>query len=213
MDDLTERAVESLLNEVADRTPTPGGGSVTAVAGALSCALARMVAAYSVGKKTEPNVRARVETVAGRLHRTDQLLRALVTQDAAAYRNMTTAAKAAKENPSAQTAYSQAVLAALAVPMEIAAVSSNALYAMDEFKTIASTYLLSDLGVAAVLAEATVRAAKYTVHVNLRELDDAETRTRIATEIEDIVKNSRRRLESVEGFVHRHLESHAADSR
>ncbi len=50
MDDLTKLTVESFLDEVADRTPTPGGGAVSALAGALACAMARMVAAYS-----EPN--------------------------------------------------------------------------------------------------------------------------------------------------------------
>ncbi len=80
MDDLTKLGIDEFLDRTADRTPTPGGGSVTAAAGAHACALARMVAAFSTGKKTAPPVRTQVEETARRLHRADQLLRALITR-------------------------------------------------------------------------------------------------------------------------------------
>lgn len=215
MDDLTKLAVDDLLDQTADRTPTPGGGSVTGLAGALACALARMVGSYSVNPKTEASVATRVEGFARCFHRVDQLLRALITRDAAAYAEMTEAARERKKARAAETAtesdtvedaYESAVLAALAVPMEMAALVSNALATMDEFKTAASRYLLSDLGIAAVLADATARAAWYTVRVNARQVKDATTRTRVVQEIDAIVDHCGRHRASVEAFVGSHLE-------
>ncbi len=215
MDDLTKLGVDDLLDRTADRTPTPGGGSVAGLAGALSCALGGMVAAYSVNQKTEPQVSEQVEGFARRFHRADQLLRALITRDAMAYAKMTEAARERKkaqttgdkkEIATVQVAYERTVLAALAVPVEMAALVSNALATMDEFKTVASRYLLSDLGIAAVLADATARAARYTVWVNARELSDTTRRTRVVREIDAIVAHCAGHRESVEGFVRGHLE-------
>ncbi len=232
MDVLTKLSVDSFLDRVADRTPTPGGGSVTGVAGALACDLARMVAAYSVGKASRDpqdapsagRAEARgsvgeaetLQSWADQLHRADQLIRALVTQDATAYADMTASknrAKTTSDDPTAQAAYTDAVLAAVAVPMEMAAVASNALATMDEFKTVASRYLLSDLAIAAVLADATARAARYTLRINARELSDASTRAKVLANIDRIVEHCAGHLESVDGFVSDRLEHDAGGSR
>ncbi len=216
MDDLTRFSLESFLDRTADRTPTPGGGSVTAVAGALACALARMVIAYSGRKDAEQAAANRTKETALRLHCADQLLRALISQDAAAYADMTDAAKHAKENPSnpsARSACNDAVLAAVAVPMEMAAIAVSALAEMDEFKTVAGRYLLSDLAIAAVLADAAARSARYTVGVNARELDDTGKRARILADIDDILEHCARRRESIESYVRGRLENAAPAGR
>ena len=48
---MKDRTLEEFLAAVAAPTPTPGGGSVSALAGALSVALSRMVAGLARGKK------------------------------------------------------------------------------------------------------------------------------------------------------------------
>ena len=206
MNDLTTLSIEEFLDQTASRSPTPGGGSVSGAAGALATALARMVVSYSVNKKTEADTRAVLGRAATRLERADQLLRELVTQDARAYTQMTSAAKDAKADSSQEPVYQQAVLDAVAVPMQIAALASQALTTMDDIKTRANKYLLSDLGIAAVLGEAAVRAARLTVHVNLPELGDKNTGERIRDELDTIVQHSVERYRSIERFVSEHLD-------
>ena len=46
-----ESTIGAFLNAAAARQPAPGGGSVTALAGALAAAMGEMVLNYSVGKK------------------------------------------------------------------------------------------------------------------------------------------------------------------
>jgi formiminotetrahydrofolate cyclodeaminase len=207
MDDLTKRSVDDFLDAVARRTPTPGGGSVAGAAGALACALARMAADYSMGKDTVSNIRDRTEAVLNRLRGADEILRGLVTQDAVAYAAMSAAGKAARDNPAAKSAYQDAVLAAVAVPMETAALASHALAAMDELKDFANRQLLSDLGVAAVLAEAAARAAWYMVAVNLPQLADTTTRTKLRGNIDETIRHCECHRRSVEAFVRSHLET------
>ncbi len=205
MDDLTRPSVADFLNRVADRSPTPGGGSVTGAIGALASSLARMVAAYSVGPKTDPDVRGRVETAARHMHRLDQIMRALISQDAIAYAKMSAAAKGRGHKdaatPDSSSAYADAVLAAVAVPMEVAAVASQLLTTMDEFKAVANPRLLSDLGIAAVLAEAAARAARYTVRINACELADQKRQARILSDIDATVEHAESRRASIEAFI------------
>ena len=201
MEDFTRLRVERFLNQLADRVPTPGGGSVAALTGSLACAMARMVAGYSVKKKTEESVRNRIEEVSDKLRRADELLRALVTQDAEVYETMTAAARAARDDPSRESGHQQAILRAIAVPMEMAALASNTLDILDEFLPLANPYLISDVGVAAVLAEAAVRASAFSIRVNTSALVDEPTRSRIEAEIGEIIKRAARTSSSIEATV------------
>ncbi len=207
MEDFTQRSLDDFLDRVADATPTPGGGSVAATAGALACAIARMVAAYSLKPGAGQPARVQVEAALGRLRRADQLLRALISDDAAAYTNMTRAAKVAKTDPAAQRAYQETVLRAIAVPLETAAAVSSALATMDEFKAVASRYLLSDLGVAATLAQAAARAAGHTARVNLHALADDDKRAKLSRDIEQANAHCASRRDSIEAFVKAELEA------
>ena len=194
MNEFTRLTVAEFLDRLADRTPTPGGGAVAAGAGALSCAMGRMVAAYSVGKKTSEEVRGRVEPAREKLRRLDELLRRLMAEDAVAYAHMTGVDR------SDVPAHQAAVIAAVSVPLGIAAAASEALEVLDDLKADASRYLLSDLGVA-VMADATARSAAYSVRVNLPEVADPGTRDRLADDIRRIVGHCDRRRASIEAFV------------
>ena len=206
MDELTSLKLETLLDRVADRAPTPGGGSVAATAGALACALARMAAAYSVNQRTPSDQRKRIDDTAAKLRRVDELLRALITRDATVYAAMTAAAKATKDDPAAGPARERAVLDALAVPMQTAALASQALTLMDEMKEVTNPYLLSDLGVAAVLAGATAKASRYMVLVNAAEVGSPAVRDKLLAESDAILRHCAARAEAVEAFVERYLQ-------
>ena len=207
MEDFCKLEVDSFLDRLAERVPTPGGGSVAALAGALSCAMARMVAAYSIKKDTDAKTRETIERVAVELRRADELARGLLSQDAVAYTKMTRASKAAREDAKCRPEHEKAVLEAIAVPMEIAAVAAGALRAMEAMQTSANRYLISDLGVGAVLARATAEAARYSVRVNAREVADTDVRTRILAEIDRIVGHAGATCETITAYVDASLQS------
>ncbi len=210
MEDLTKLSIDDFLNKVADRTPTPGGGGVTGLAGALSCAMAQMVAAYSKRKSTSAEDGAAIDAAMLKLRRTDEILRALISQDAAVYKAMTTARKASfardREDPDLEQAYQDAVLGAVAVPMEMAATAALAIGEMNKFKHIANRHLLSDLAIAAVFARATARAARCTLWVNVPEITDGDRRAKLMTNVDRIILHCASHLTAIEAFVHRSLE-------
>ena len=48
---LTDQKISDFLQQTASGTPVPGGGSVSALSGALAAGLTEMVANLTVGKK------------------------------------------------------------------------------------------------------------------------------------------------------------------
>lgn len=207
MDDFASLSIHDFLDATAKRAAVPGGGAVAAVAGALACAMARMVTAYSIGKNTPDEARTEIEKVGKRLASVDNLFRALMTQDAEAYAAMTAAAKARRsDSESTAKTYQDAVLAAISVPMEMAALASDTLGTLDSFKTMANRHLMSDLGVAAVLADATARTAAYSVRINLNELSTSELRIRIENELDTTLARCGELRVSLEGFIKGELE-------
>lgn len=199
LNELTNCTVSGFLDRVAERGPSPGGGSVAAAAGALAAALGRMVAAYSTPKNQTPT--PLMSDIAERLRRTDSILRELIDADAAAYEGMTAARKVAKSDPSAIAKYQEAVLMAVGVPMQIAAAAAETLVVLEQLSPHANPHLLSDLGVSAVLAGATARAARFMVNVNLPELADSARRTRFRDDIDRIVQQTQLRTAAIEAMA------------
>lgn len=207
MEDFASLTVHEFLDATAKRAPVPGGGAVAALSGALSSAMARMVAAYSIGKNTPDKIRPKVEAVNERLKRADGLFRALVTQDAEAYATMTKAAEARRtESESGSKDYQEAVLAAIGVPMEMVALAADVLETLDSFKAMANRHLISDLGVATVLAEATAQTAAYSVRINLGELVSSDLRHKIGADLDKTLERCAAGRVSLERFIKEVLE-------
>src|SRR5215475_8048253 len=90
------QSLDHFLDAVAAKQPAPGGGSVTALVGALSAAMGEMVVNYSLGKKDlaahEPVLREAIVE----LSRARKVLLELMIEDQAAFESLTTARKSAK---------------------------------------------------------------------------------------------------------------------
>jgi len=211
-------SLHEFLHRLGERTPTPGGGAVAALVGALSAALSRMVAEYAIARASNPSAPknassspasiAALKDLSARLHRADQLFRALLSQDIEAYGRLSAAGKAVKSaNASAPAGseasreYQQVVLSATAIPMEMAAVAANVLSALDELKETAARSLLSDVGAAAVTAEAAARAARYIVLINVDSISNEAARSKIRDEIQRIVSHGGELLGRIEHYV------------
>src|SRR3954467_6822227 len=85
--------IDEFLAAAAAKQPAPGGGSVTALAGALAAAMGEMVVSYSVGKKDLAQHRAELEAAAQELHRARLVLLELMEEDQFGYAALTDARK------------------------------------------------------------------------------------------------------------------------
>ena len=180
-------SITDFLNATAAKQPTPGGGSVTALAGALAAAMGEMVLNYSVGKKDLAAYQSELQAGLSELTRARSLLLGLMQEDQAAYEALTAARKLPASSPTRQKELDVALVACIRVPQAMGATALAILAEADRLVDKVNHHLLSDLAVCCELAMATLRSAGYNVRVNLPELQDPNDRTRVQREIDDML--------------------------
>lgn len=150
---MPEKTLTGFLEEVAARTSSPGGGAVAAVAAALAAALAEMAAHFSSKHWDDAG------EAAARARELRERAAPLAQADAEAYE----AVIAARGGPGYGEALSRAADAPLAVVEAAAGVAELAA----ELAARGNPNLRGDAVTAALLAEASARAAANLVEINL----------------------------------------------
>lgn len=164
--------IDQFLHALASKAPTPGGGAVASVVGALAAASANMVVSYSLGKKNLADHQPALAQAAGELTRAAALAMGLADEDAAAYGLVNELSRLPEADPRRAAELPAALRASVDVPLSIIALSTNLLRLFDRLATMSNRQLRSDLGIAAVLAEAAARSAAWNVAVNAGFLPD-----------------------------------------
>lgn len=165
--------VGELLDAIARKTPAPGGGAVASAAGALAASLAGMVLAYSKGKKDLAQHHEAHDALAELCATASQGLLELADADAIAYAEFNALQRLDEADPHRQAALPRAAQRCVDVPLAAQRVCVGLLEALVQLAPIANKWLLSDLKIAAILAEAAVRASDCNVEVNAPTLGKA----------------------------------------
>jgi formiminotetrahydrofolate cyclodeaminase len=173
---LVAGSIDGFLDRLASQEPTPGGGAVAALAGALAASLGRMACALTIGNAKFADVQPQVSQLASRLNRATLLLKQLIDEDAAAYAELSAAFKLDRAEPKRKQRVRQAAGLAAAVPLETVAVSRQVLGDLRRLEPIGNPNLRSDVEAAMHLARAAMDAAAANVRVNLPLLPDAQAR-------------------------------------
>lgn len=175
--------VEEFLAAVAAATPTPGGGSASALVGALSVALSRMVAGLAVGRKGYEAVQADLARLEARAVPLQERLEALVDEDAAAYELVLRAMRMPRSTETERAARVEAMQAAYReaakVPLETVERCVESLELARDVADKGNRGASTDCGVAILLAEAAIRGASLNVRVNLGSMKDEAFRSAV----------------------------------
>ena len=181
---------QDFLDAIASSDPVPGGGSVSAYAGALSAALSRMVAGLTIGRKKYVAVEAEMTVVAANAEKLSHGLSQLVQKDADAYAQVAAAYKLPKDSPDRSDAITKALLGAAQVPLETARLCAQAAELAASVAAKGNSNAVTDAGVAALLASAGAQGASFNVRINVASLDDKSAGQYLATEASDLVKRA-----------------------
>lgn len=168
----SHQSIEVYLEALASSAPTPGGGSVVAVVGALAAALVEMVCSVTIGRPGQAEVepalgQARVEATGLRRRFLE-----LAGEDETAYGAYAGAAALPRTDEQAKAARTAAMQDALRgaadVPCDVAETGLRMLRLLEPVARLGNRYVLSDAEVAALLAAAVVRGAVANIRVNAR---------------------------------------------
>ena len=164
------------LDSVAQPTATPGGGSVSAFAGALAAALGQMVAGLSRKKKSQA---AHVDKLSEHLEalcKESDALAGAIDRDAESYDAVMTAFKLpqgdAGETQQREDAIQKATRTAADVPLSVAERAVALFERLKQLEAIAAASMKSDLQVARLMAAAGAEGALVNVEINLGGLKD-----------------------------------------
>ena len=199
--DLLALDVRQFAAAVADKTPTPGGGSVAGVVGTLATALGEMALNFTRGKKKFAQHEETYAHLAHNMEKARGMFQALVADDVSAY-SLYREAAALEEGPAKAEAMQLALAAAINVPRMMTKLAMSMLDAFVVLSDKCNPYLFSDLVAGAALAEATIRLCDYNVRINVPQLTDpaagAEIRQASADDVRK-AKSIRAQLEQVWG--------------
>jgi len=199
------------LHAIASSDPVPGGGSVSAYAGALSAALTRMVAGLTIGRKKYVAVEPEMTVVAANAESLADRLSALVEKDADAYAAVSAAYKLPKDSDVAAKVRDEAItnslLGAAEVPLETARLCAQAAELAVTVAAKGNSNAITDAGVAAMLAEAGCRGAAYNVRVNVTSLSDRSLGAHLENEAKSIVESAALHAKEACALVERALSS------
>ncbi len=169
--------VRPFLATVAEPTATPGGGSVSALAGALAASLGQMVAGLSRKKKSQAAHVEELSAAVAELRAAAESLAEAIDRDAAAYEAVMAAYKLPKESSEDERRRHEAVQRATRVaaeePLGVAEAAVELYERLGQLESISSPSMLSDLRVARLMAAAAARGALENVAINLESIADA----------------------------------------
>ena len=174
---LTQRSVVDLLAAFRSSEPTPGGGSASALAGALGASLLSMVAGLPKPAVATEEDRVRLEAAGARCTELALHLTALVDRDSDAYDLVVHAFRLPKgtdeEKASRSARIQEAMQEATNAPLEVMRACSAALEQGAVVAAFGNRNASSDVQVGLELLVAGARGAKLNVEINLGSLKDA----------------------------------------
>lgn len=173
-------SLADFVKQAASDAPTPGGGGVAALAGALGAAMASMAANFTVGKPKFAEHDALMRETLTALTPLIDTLRQAVDDDATAFSGISEAYKLPRnddvEKKLRQEAITAALSASMRVPLRVAVECARAAELLPRLAETGNPNLLSDVEVAGIMLEAAARAAQVNILINSRSLKTNEAR-------------------------------------
>jgi methenyltetrahydrofolate cyclohydrolase len=206
---LVELKVNDYLNLLGSDAPAPGGGSVSAFAGAQGVALMNMVCALTIGKQKYSDFEE-ICIVAKKkgLEIANELTMA-IDKDTEAFNLVSAAFKMPKEADSEKFARSKAIgeamLVATEVPFKTMELSFQGLKVIETLLGKTNVNAASDLGVGAINLMAAIKGAWLNVMINLPGIKDPDKKTFFETKGTEIIKQAEELVKIIEIEIYKSL--------
>lgn len=179
---LVDMLVKGFIEETASSSPAPGGGSVSALLGALSSSLGQMVIRLTSGKKSfnelDESIKNGLTQGLKTLEAYQNTLVDLIDKDTDAFNDYMEALKLPKESDEEKAkrkkAMSDALIVAMKVPLKTAETSLAILKILPIIAKYGNKNAASDVGVASLCARSALEGAILNVKINLGGIADED---------------------------------------
>lgn len=184
-----DERIDAFLAALASDAPTPGGGAVAGLAGAMGAALIEMVANLTLGRAGYEEVAERMGAILAEAGAARRAFLELAERDASAFEGVMAAFRMPKGTEAEKAARAEAIQrayeAAAAVPLEIAERAVGLMELAHEVTAKGNAHAASDGLSAAVMLHAAAACAFANVEINVAGLKDPakveDLRSRVST--------------------------------
>lgn len=193
---LMDKSVKDYVLQVASKEPTPGGGSVAALAGGLGSALTVMVGNLTIGRKIydelDDNIKRLMDENFEELQKSVEKLNHIVDEDTKAFDEVMAAFKLPKDTEEEKKKRTDAIQAgykvALEVPLRCAEECFKVLKLQKVFAGHGNVNAITDVGVGALLAATGLEGALLNVKINLASIKDEDYRNEMDKKVNQLLK-------------------------
>jgi formiminotetrahydrofolate cyclodeaminase len=187
------KTLHEYLDELSSNSPTPGGGNVSAICGALASSLGTMVCSLTIGKKKYVEVEADMMKIRSKLGAYKDHFLELAEKDNAAFNKVMEAFKLPKETEEDKFIRLKHIEIATLEAAKVPELVIN--YCMEILPLIKSVFekgnqnSVSDAGVAALLINAASQGAYLNVLINCSSLKDNNEAKEILNKVAGTIDN------------------------
>jgi formiminotetrahydrofolate cyclodeaminase len=199
-----DQPLQHYLDDLASSKAAPGGGSASALTGAMGAALASMVARLTLGKDRYTDVQQEIEEL---LQHTEDLrarFQQLMQEDIDAYGRLSECFKMPRETSEERAARSAAIQGRLVdaalVPLETVECSAELVQYCQRIAEIGNANVLGDVATSSMLASSAGTGAAWMVRANLRAMKDLELVSALGDRLSaavDAITNGSQRVTSI----------------
>ncbi|RKW55350.1 MAG: sugar ABC transporter substrate-binding protein [Lachnospiraceae bacterium] len=186
--------IEEYIKELASKTPVPGGGGASAVAGALSAALSSMVCNLTIGKKSFAAVEEDIKNILSDMNKHMESFIKLSDKDAQVFYPLSQAYGFKPQNEEEKALHEanmeKLLFDAAIVPLDIMKEANSMLNSIDFLAKKGSKLAISDAGVAVGLLRSAVCGAMMNVVINVKYMKDRDIAQRLLDEASEILEDT-----------------------
>lgn len=164
---IKDQKIEKFLEELSSSKPTPGGGSVAALTGAMAASLVEMVANITIGKKGYERVEKDIKILRYKAIKAKKELLELADEDVKAFEQVMVAYKSKDKNR-----IKKALVFATDVPTKTAKFSKDVAELAKKISKIGNKNAYSDAMSSFHLAKAAVESARENIKINQMAIDN-----------------------------------------
>ncbi|MDR0852539.1 MAG: cyclodeaminase/cyclohydrolase family protein [Clostridiales Family XIII bacterium] len=184
--DLNVKSVKDFVFELSSKSPTPGGGGASALAGALGIALGGMVANLTIGKPKYADKEDEMNALKVAAYRLQKELIDLIGKDADAFGPLAGAYRMPKGTEAERTSRARIMEASMKeaslVPLEMMKKCAESITLLEIFAEKGNILAVSDAACGAVLCKAAMQSAWLNVTANTVSIKDKDFAERVNAE-------------------------------
>ncbi|HET8913743.1 MAG TPA: cyclodeaminase/cyclohydrolase family protein [Ktedonobacteraceae bacterium] len=195
-----DQPLQQYLDDLASSKSTPGGGSASALSGAMGAALASMVARLTVGKTGYEEVQDEVKSIIQQTENLRLRFQELIQADIQAYEQLSACFKLPhstdEEKANRAKAIQERLVDAALVPLDMVERAVELVQLCQRIAEIGNVNVISDIAAGSMLASSTGASASWMVRVNMRAMKDLEMvnalSTRLTSALDSISEGNQR---------------------